>query len=79
MRVNLALMKKWISGVGVAAVCAAATVAIWAWVNRPTSEPPWPKLVQGMAFSPFRADQDGRLNEYPSEEQLDEDLKLLAG
>jgi exo-beta-1,3-glucanase (GH17 family)/cellulose synthase/poly-beta-1,6-N-acetylglucosamine synthase-like glycosyltransferase len=72
-------MKKWISGVVVAAVCAAATVAIWAWVNRPTSEPPWPKLVQGMAFSPFRADQDGRLNEYPSEAQLDEDLKLLAG
>jgi exo-beta-1,3-glucanase (GH17 family)/cellulose synthase/poly-beta-1,6-N-acetylglucosamine synthase-like glycosyltransferase len=32
-----------------------------------------------MAFSPFRADQDGRLNEYPTEEQLDEDLKLLSG
>jgi exo-beta-1,3-glucanase (GH17 family)/cellulose synthase/poly-beta-1,6-N-acetylglucosamine synthase-like glycosyltransferase len=72
-------MKKWISGVAVAGVCAAATVAIWAWINRPTAEPPWPKQVQGMAFSPFRADQDGRLNEYPTEAQLDEDLKLLAG
>jgi exo-beta-1,3-glucanase (GH17 family)/cellulose synthase/poly-beta-1,6-N-acetylglucosamine synthase-like glycosyltransferase len=72
-------MKKWISAFVVAAVCAFATVAIWAWVNRPTSEPPWPKLVQGMAFSPFRADQDGRLNEYPSEAQLDQDLKLLSG
>jgi exo-beta-1,3-glucanase (GH17 family)/cellulose synthase/poly-beta-1,6-N-acetylglucosamine synthase-like glycosyltransferase len=72
-------MKRWISGIAVAGLCAAATVAIWAFLNRPIIEPTWPKQVQGMAFSPFRADQDGRLNEYPTEEQLDEDLKLLSG
>lgn len=71
--------KKWASAFLVAAACAAATIALWAWVNRPNIEAPWPKRVQGMAFSPFRADQDGRLNQYPTTAQIDEDLKLLAG
>jgi exo-beta-1,3-glucanase (GH17 family)/cellulose synthase/poly-beta-1,6-N-acetylglucosamine synthase-like glycosyltransferase len=75
----LVAAKKWISAFLVAAVFAAATYALWGWANRPDSEAPWPKRVQGMAFSPFRADQDGRLSEYPSSEQVDEDLKLLAG
>ncbi len=71
--------KKWPSAFLVAAVCAAATIALWAWANRPDTEVPWPKRVQGMAFSPYRADQDALQNEYPSSEQIDEDLKLLAG
>ena len=83
MRVNLAAMKlaakKWASALLVATACAAATIALWAWANRPDTEAPWPKRVQGMAFSPFRADQDGRLNQYPSAAQIDEDLKLLEG
>jgi len=72
-------IKRWIPGVLVAAACAAATYGIWGWVNRPVTEPPWPNRVQGMAFSPFRADQDGKLNQYPTRQQVDEDLKLLAG
>src|SRR5258706_4562041 len=71
--------KKWPSAFLVAAVCAAATIALWAWANRPDTEVPWPKRVQGMAFSPYRADQDALQNEYPSSEQIDEHLKLLAG
>ena len=71
--------KKWASAFLVAAVCAAATIGLWAWANRPDTEAPWPKRVQGMAFSPFRADQNGRLNEYPTVAQIDEDLKLLEG
>jgi exo-beta-1,3-glucanase (GH17 family)/cellulose synthase/poly-beta-1,6-N-acetylglucosamine synthase-like glycosyltransferase len=70
---------KWFSPIIVAALAAVATFALWAWANRPTTEPPWPQQVQGMAFSPFRADQDGTLNQYPSAEQIDEDLKLLEG
>jgi exo-beta-1,3-glucanase (GH17 family)/cellulose synthase/poly-beta-1,6-N-acetylglucosamine synthase-like glycosyltransferase len=72
-------MKKWVSAAAVLLGCTAATIGLWAWVNRPTSEPPWPSRVQGMAFSPFQADQDGRLNQYPTEEQLEHDLQLLAG
>ena len=70
---------KWVSAIFVAALCAGATWALWAWANRPSTEPAWPKEVQGMAFSPFQADQSGTLNQYPSDEQLESDLKLLAG
>jgi exo-beta-1,3-glucanase (GH17 family)/cellulose synthase/poly-beta-1,6-N-acetylglucosamine synthase-like glycosyltransferase len=70
---------KWVSAFFVAALCAAATIALWAYANRPSSEAPWPKQVQGMAFSPFQASQNGNLNQYPSDEQLESDLKLLAG
>ena len=70
---------KWLSAFIVAALCAAATIALWAWANQPSREPPWPKQVQGMAFSPFRADQSGTLNQYPTVEQIDADLKLLEG
>jgi exo-beta-1,3-glucanase (GH17 family)/cellulose synthase/poly-beta-1,6-N-acetylglucosamine synthase-like glycosyltransferase len=70
---------KWVSAIFIAALCAAATIAMWAWANRPSSEAPWPKEVQGMAFSPFHADQSGNLNQYPSDEQLEADLKLLSG
>jgi exo-beta-1,3-glucanase (GH17 family)/cellulose synthase/poly-beta-1,6-N-acetylglucosamine synthase-like glycosyltransferase len=71
--------KRWISAFLVAAVCAGLTIGLWAWANRPDSEVPWPKRVQGMAFSPFRANQDGRLNQYPSAAEIDQDLKLLEG
>jgi exo-beta-1,3-glucanase (GH17 family)/cellulose synthase/poly-beta-1,6-N-acetylglucosamine synthase-like glycosyltransferase len=71
--------KTWASALLVAAACAAATIALWAWANRPEAEAPWPKRVQGMAFSPFRAGQDGRLSQYPTTAQIDEDLKLLEG
>ena len=47
---------KWTSFL-VAAVFAAITFGLWAWLNRPTAEPPWPSRVQGMAFSPFHAGQ----------------------
>ena len=70
---------KWVSAIFVAALCAAATIALWAYANRPSSEAPWPKQVQGLAFSPFQADQSGTRNEYPSDEQIEADLKLLAG
>ena len=42
----------------IAAVFATLTFAVWAYLNRPTREPPWPALIQGFAFSPFRADED---------------------
>jgi len=69
---------KW-SGFLVAAAFAALTFALWAYVNRPTAEPPWPARVQGMAFSPFQAGQDPIVQVLPSEQQIDSDLRLLAG
>src|SRR5271154_85606 len=71
-------MMKWVSAVLVAAVFAVATYAVWGGATRPTAEPPWPAHIQGVAFSPFRADQNAYLREYPSEQEIDEDLTLLA-
>ena len=58
---------------------AVATIGIWAYVNQPTEQPPWPRIVQGFSFSPFRADQDAIRHIMPSEQDIDEDLALLAG
>ena len=63
----------------VAVVFAAATFALWAYLNRPVDEPKWPELgAQGMAFSPFRGGQDPAERVLPSVQQIDADLKLLA-
>lgn len=69
---------KW-SGIIVAAVFAALTFGLWAYVNRPTLEPPWPERVQGMAFSPFYSGQDPVVQVLPSAAQIDSDLQLLSG
>ena len=62
----------------VAIVFAAITFGLWAYLNKPVAEPEWPRGVQGMAFSPFHADQDPVERVLPSHEQLDSDLALLA-
>ena len=67
------------SSIVVAAVFAALTFALWGWLNRPSPEPPWPDRVQGIAFSPFGSGQDPVPQELPSPEQIDADLRLLAG
>jgi exo-beta-1,3-glucanase (GH17 family)/cellulose synthase/poly-beta-1,6-N-acetylglucosamine synthase-like glycosyltransferase len=69
---------KLVSGILVAAVFAAMTFGLWAYMNRPTSEPPWPARIQGVAFSPFAADQNPfGSKDVPPVEQIDSDLRLL--
>ncbi|HLS82878.1 MAG TPA: glycosyltransferase [Steroidobacter sp.] len=67
------------SGLAIAVAFAALTYGGWAWLNRPTVEPPWPQRVQGMGFSPFHAGQDPAYRTLPSEAQIDADLALLEG
>ena len=55
------------------------TVSIWAYFNQPESEPPWPKTIQGFSFSPMREGQSPLEQKFPSEAEIEEDLKLLAG
>jgi exo-beta-1,3-glucanase (GH17 family)/cellulose synthase/poly-beta-1,6-N-acetylglucosamine synthase-like glycosyltransferase len=70
---------KLISGIIVAAVFAVMTFGVWGYLNRPESEPPWPAHIQGVAFSPYAADQNPfGSKDIPSVEQIDSDLKLLA-
>jgi exo-beta-1,3-glucanase (GH17 family)/cellulose synthase/poly-beta-1,6-N-acetylglucosamine synthase-like glycosyltransferase len=70
---------KLFSAIVVAAVFAVVTFGVWGYLNRPESEPPWPAHIQGVAFSPYAADQDPfGSKDIPSVEQIDSDLKLLA-
>lgn len=55
------------------------TFMTWAYLNRPFSEPAWPSSVSGMSFSPLRIGNDPANNVYPSVEEIDQDIKLLAG
>ena len=68
-------LTNWVIGIAVAII----SVSMWAYINRPQSLPDWPEHVTGFAFSPYRAGQDPREHIYPSLEQIDSDLALLAG
>ena len=63
----------------IATIIAAITVTLWAYINRPESEPAWPQVIQGFCFSPMQLDDDPTRNELPSLEEIDADLALLAG
>jgi exo-beta-1,3-glucanase (GH17 family)/glycosyltransferase involved in cell wall biosynthesis len=70
---------KTIGSLLIAAVFATLTFAVWAYLNRPTREPPWPPVIQGFAFSPFRANEDPTHFEMPTDAEIDSDLALLEG
>jgi len=70
---------KTIPSLLIAAVFATLTFAVWAYLNRPTREPPWPPMIQGFAFSPFRANEDPTHFEMPTDAEIDADLALLEG
>lgn len=55
------------------------TVLLWAVVNQPEIEPPWPRTIKGFCFSPMRETQRPALGHFPSESEINEDLALLEG
>ena len=60
-------------------IIAALTITLWALLNQPSEEPPWPARIQGFSFQPMRADDDPLNKVYPSVGEIDEDLALLQG
>jgi len=58
---------------------AVLSISLWALVNRPETEPPWPTVIQGFSFSPMRAHHDPVRRLLPTREEIDEDLALLEG
>jgi exo-beta-1,3-glucanase (GH17 family)/cellulose synthase/poly-beta-1,6-N-acetylglucosamine synthase-like glycosyltransferase len=70
---------KSLPGLLIAALFATLTFAVWAFLNRPTLEPPWPARIQGFAFSPFRIGEDPTHKEMPTDAEIDQDLQLLEG
>ena len=55
------------------------TIVLWALVNRPGIEPPWPAKIDGFSFSPMRGEQSPLSGTQPSIGEIDADLALLAG
>ncbi|MBS3952005.1 MAG: hypothetical protein KGZ88_03545 [Methylomicrobium sp.] len=53
-------------------------LSIWSYVNNPLKIPSWNKTMMGVTFSPMRRDSDPMNNRYPSSEQIEEDVSLLA-
>ena len=70
---------KFLPGLLIAAAFAALTCAVWAFLNRPASEPPWPAHIQGFSFQPFHSGEDPTRRVMPTDAEIDSDLKLLAG
>jgi exo-beta-1,3-glucanase (GH17 family)/cellulose synthase/poly-beta-1,6-N-acetylglucosamine synthase-like glycosyltransferase len=70
---------KSLPGLLIAALFATLTFSVWAFLNRPTLEPPWPTRIQGFAFSPFRIGEDPTHKEMPTAAEIDQDLQLLEG
>jgi exo-beta-1,3-glucanase (GH17 family)/cellulose synthase/poly-beta-1,6-N-acetylglucosamine synthase-like glycosyltransferase len=67
------------SNIVIPLLVALLTVAAWALLNRPADEPPWPNRLQGFSFAPLRAHNDPAEKNYPTVEEIDEDLALLQG
>ncbi len=55
------------------------SLLLWALLNRPGIEPPWPEKVAGFSFSPMRGEQAPADGNFPSTAEIDADLALLAG
>lgn len=57
---------------------AVISISFWALLNQPKIEPPWPSRIQGFSFSPMRAWNNPIKHNFPTEDEIDADLKLLA-
>lgn len=63
----------------IAITVAVMTIMFWALINRPETEPAWPATIQGFSFAPYHEGQSAITRIYPTREQIDADLTLLAG
>ncbi len=55
------------------------TTGLWALLDQAADEPPWPERIQGFSFSPMRQHQNPLKGQYPTVEEISQDLSLLAG
>jgi exo-beta-1,3-glucanase (GH17 family)/cellulose synthase/poly-beta-1,6-N-acetylglucosamine synthase-like glycosyltransferase len=60
-------------------VVVACNLAAWSAFNRPIDAPDWDGPVEGMAYNFYQRDQSPLRKEYPTEEQVEGDLKIIAG
>lgn len=56
-----------------------ANFAVWTYLNKPHAAPKWDGTMMGIAFSPMGPEHNPKKGIFPSEEDIDRDLSLLAG
>lgn len=61
-----------------ALVVAALNVGLWAFINRPVNIANWEGKVEGFAFSAFQRYQSPLRDNYPNDDELAADLRIIA-
>jgi exo-beta-1,3-glucanase (GH17 family)/cellulose synthase/poly-beta-1,6-N-acetylglucosamine synthase-like glycosyltransferase len=61
-----------------ALVVAALNVGLWAFINRPVNIANWEGKAEGFAFSAFQRYQSPLRDNYPSDDELAADLRIIA-
>ena len=59
-------------------VVAALNVGLWAYLNRPVHIADWHGEIGGLAYNPSQRYQDPTKLDFPSEAELDSDIRLLS-
>jgi len=60
------------------AVVIALNFGAWSLFNRPVAQRPWDGQIQSLSFAPYQADQSPHDKSYPSYDQIDHDMSLVA-
>ncbi|OOG35757.1 benzoate transporter [Rhodanobacter sp. C06] len=76
---NLHRRPSLFAAVVLALVVAALNIGLWWWSNRPHGPEDWHGPIGGFALSAFQRYQSPLKNDFPNDEQIDGDLRLLRG
>ncbi|WP_288856562.1 glycosyltransferase, partial [uncultured Pseudomonas sp.] len=57
---------------------AALFTGFWALINRPVTAPNWPDQISGFSYSPFQQGQYPQKGQYPTDEQMRQDLAIMS-
>lgn len=57
---------------------AALFTGFWALINRPVTAPNWPDQISGFSYSPFQQGQYPQKDQYPTDEQMRQDLAIMS-
>ncbi|NLD69684.1 MAG: glycosyltransferase, partial [Limnobacter sp.] len=74
-----AALRNWLVGSLLALVLATANLGGWHWLNPPVAPPDVDHRIAGLAYNGFQRWDDPFARKYPTAEQIDADLALLAG
>ena len=67
-----------LSALAIALVVAALNIGLWWWGNLPNGPGDWHGQISGFAYSGFQRYQNPFNHDFPSDDQIEDDLKLLG-